>query len=241
MSKLVLAVVLVGWAVLPVSAQRGSAQRATTGPAAFAVFVSDPSGKPITNVQVTVTGRAERSAATENGRIAFENLPVGQYHFKFEKDGYEPVEQDVTGRRGAPVDVKVTMAPVPAPEPPPPPPAPEPKPESTVKPVVLDMPAFIEKFYVGKASGKTTPMACSDNGSATLIQANDAIAEHTHDDADEYIYVIAGEGNAQLGARNEPLGAGVFLMVPRGAAHAFTVGRKRPLVFISTLAGGHCS
>jgi hypothetical protein len=42
------------------------------------------------------------------------------------------------------------------------------------------MPAFIEKYYVGKASGKTTPMACSDGGSATLVQANDAIAEHTH-------------------------------------------------------------
>ena len=241
MSKLVLAIALVGWSVLPVSAQRGSAQRATTGPAAFAVFVSDPSGRPITNVQVSVTGRAERSAATENGRIAFEDLPVGQYHFKFEKDGYETVEQDVAGRRGAPVDVKVTMTPLPKPEPPPPAPTPEPKPASTVKPVVLDMPAFVEKYYVGKGSGKTTPMACSDGGSATLVQANDAIAQHTHDDADEYIYVIAGEGNARLGERDEPLSAGVFLMIPRGAAHAFTVGKKHPLVFISTLAGAHCS
>jgi hypothetical protein len=176
-----------------------------------------------------------------NGRIAFEDLPVGPYHFKFEKDGYDTVEQDVTGKRGAPVDVKVTMTPTPKPVEPPPPPAPEPKPPSTVKPVVLDMPAFIEKYYVGKASGTTTPMACSEGGSATLIQANEPIAEHTHADADEYVYVIAGEGNARMGGRQEPVSAGVFLMIPRGAPHAFTVGKKHPLVFVSTLAGGHCS
>jgi mannose-6-phosphate isomerase-like protein (cupin superfamily) len=244
--KLVFAVVLVGVTALPISAQRGSTapppQRgATTGPAAFAVFVSDPSGTPITDAEVTVTGRTQRSGSTEGGRIAFEDLPVGQYHFKFEKEGYDPVEQDVTGKRGAPVDVRVTMTPKPKPVEPPPPPAPEPKTATTAKPVVLDMPAFVEKYYVGKAAGKTTPMACSDGGSATLIQANDPIAEHTHPDADEYIYVIAGEGNARLGDRNEPLGAGVFMMIPRGAAHAFTVGKKHPLVFVSTLAGGHCT
>lgn len=246
MRKLVFAVVLVGVAALPLSAQRGTAgaaaQRApATGPAAFAVMVTDPSGKPITDVQVTVTGRTQRSGSTEGGRIAFEDLPVGQYHFKFEKDGYDTVEQDVAGKRGAPVDVKVTLTPKPKPVEAPPPPAPEPKPASNAKPVVLDMPAFIEKYYVGKASGKTTPMACSDGGSATLVQANDPIAEHTHADADEYIYVIAGEGNARLGDRNEPVSAGVFMMIPRGTAHAFAVGKKHPLVFVSTLAGGHCS
>ncbi|HWK10750.1 MAG TPA: carboxypeptidase regulatory-like domain-containing protein [Vicinamibacterales bacterium] len=239
--KLVLAGVLVGLSVHPLAAQRGATQRTpATGPAAFAVLVTDPGGAPLTDVQVTVTGRVQRSGSTESGRIAFEDLPVGQYHFKFEKDGYDTVEQDAAGKRGAPVDVKVTMTPKPKPVEPPPP-APEPKPAVNAKPVVLDMPAFIEKYYVGKASGKTTPMACSDGGSATLIQANDAIAEHTHADADEYIYVIAGEGSARLGERSEPLSAGVFLMIPRGAAHAFTVGRKHPLVLVSTLAGGHCS
>jgi mannose-6-phosphate isomerase-like protein (cupin superfamily) len=227
---------LVGISALPVAAQRG----ATTGPAAFAIFVTDPTGAPINNVKVTMTGRVEKSGTTERGRLAFEELPVGKYHFTFEKDGYDPAEQDATGRRGAPVDVKATLTPKPKPVEPPPPP-PEPEPVVVAKPVVLDMPAFIEKYYVGKESGKTTPMACSDGGSATLVQANDAIAEHTHADADEFIYVIAGEGNARLGAdRNEPLGAGVFLMVPRGLSHAFTVGKKHPLVFVSTLAGGHC-
>lgn len=236
MRKLALALMVVGLSAFSVAAQRG----ATSGPAAFAVFVTDPSGAPMTDVSVTLTGRAQKSGTTERGRIAFEDLPVGTYHFKFQKDGYDPVEQDVAGKRGAPVDVKVTMTPVPKPVPPPAP-APEPKPAVNTHPVVLDMPAFIEKNYVGKGGGKTTPMACSDGGSATLVQANDGVAEHTHADADEFIYVIAGEGAVTLAQRNEPLSAGVFMMIPRGTAHAFTVGKKHPLVFVSTRAGEHCS
>lgn len=242
MRNLALALVFVGVSTLPIAAQRGSTQRTpTTGPAAFAVMVTDPSGTPITDVAVTMTGKANRSGSTEGGRIAFEDLPVGPYHFKFEKDGYETAEQDVAGKRGAPVDVKVTMTPAPKPAPPPPPPAPEPSPATNVKPVVLDMPAYIEKNYVGKASAKMTSMACGDGGSATLVQANDLVAEHTHADSDEFVYVIAGEGTARMGERSEPLSAGVFMMIPRGTAHAFSVGKKHPLVFVSTLAGGHCS
>lgn len=249
MRNLALAIAFVGVAAFPLAAQRGPAQpqrgsaprAATTGPASFAVMVTDPSGTPITDVEVTVTGKATRSGSTEGGRIAFEDLPIGPYHFKFEKEGYDSAEQDVTGKRGAPVDVKVTMTPKPEPVPPPAAPAPEPAPTVNAKPVVLDMPAFIEKYYVGKASGTTTPMACGDGGSATLVQANDPVAEHTHADADEFVYVIAGEGSARMGQRTEPLSAGVFLMIPRGSAHAFTVGKKHPLVLVSTLAGGHCS
>jgi len=199
-SKLVLAIMLVSSSSLPAAAQRGAApQRGpTTGPAAFAVMVTDASGTPLTGVDVTVTGRAQRSASTENGRIAFEDLPVGPYHFKFEKDGYDTVEQDVTGKRGAPVDVKVTMTPTPKPVEPPAPPAPEPKPPSTVKPVVLDMPAFIEKYYVGRAAGKSTAITCATGGDASLLQMNEPLAEHTHADADEFIYVIAGQGAVRI-------------------------------------------
>jgi mannose-6-phosphate isomerase-like protein (cupin superfamily) len=102
------------------------------------------------------------------------------------------------------------------------------------------MPAFVEKNFVGKASGKTTQMACAAGGSTTLIQVNEAIAEHVHADADEFIYVLAGEGTLKLGERVEPLGSGVFLMIPRGTAHAFAIGKKKPLVMFSTRAGEKC-
>ena len=231
-------------AVLATSAAPEAFQRRGTparGNVTFAVFVADPSGKPITDVKVTMSGPAARSSRTEGGRLVFENLPSGSYHFRFEKDGFQPLERDVTGRGAAPIDVKVTLAAAAAP------PAPlEPVPTLAAAPssgrlVVLDMPAFIEKNYVGRANGKTTPLGCGAGGSSMLIQLNDAIATHQHDGADEFLYVIAGQGSANVGDRHEALGPGVYLMIPRGVAHGFTTGPKKPLVMIATRAGEACA
>ena len=102
------------------------------------------------------------------------------------------------------------------------------------------MPAFIEKNYVAKAAGKMTPMACATGGAATLVQINEPLAEHSHGDADEFIYVIAGQGDARLAGRVEPLGPAVFMMIPRGTPHTFTA-TKKPLVLVSTRAGERCA
>jgi mannose-6-phosphate isomerase-like protein (cupin superfamily) len=193
-----------------------------------------------------MTGPAERASRTEAGRIVFEDLPAGTYKFRFDKDGFVTFEKEVAARGSAPIDVKVTLTPAAVqPRPDVPPPAPTPlapvPPMADVKPVVLDMTAFIEKNYVGRASGKTLPLGCSSGGSATLVQVNDSIASHAHSDADEFVYVIAGQGTAKLGTRDEPLGPAVYLLIPRGMAHAFTVGPKKPLVMISIRAGGACA
>jgi len=239
MQKIVaLWLVILGAVTAPAAAQR---RGAGGGNVTFAVAVADPSGAPIAGVKVSATGPATRSGTTEAGRLVFENLPAGTYTFRFDKAGFVPFEKELTGRGSAPIDVKVTLDPAPAP---PPPvartPALPPPPPSDAKPVVLDMPAFIEKNYVGKGAGKTTPLGCGSHGSASLIQINDPIASHAHADADEYIYVIAGQGNAKLGTRDEPLGPGVYMLIPRGLAHAFTAGPKKPLVMISVRAGETC-
>ena len=44
---------------------------------------------------VTVSGAASRTTRTERGRAVFEGLPVGDYLFRFEKDGYVPFERQV--------------------------------------------------------------------------------------------------------------------------------------------------
>lgn len=222
----------------PLGAQR---RGGAGGSVTFAVLVSDPSGAPIPDVKVTLSGTAQRTARTEGGRAVFESLPAGPYRFRFEKEGFDALERELAGRGGAPIDVKVTLTPVPPPPPPPPAPAPAPEPTVNAKVVVLDMPAFIERNYVGKAAGKTTRLACSTGGESTLVQINEPVAEHTHADADEFIYVIAGQGMARLGERQEPLGAGVFLLIPRGTAHTLTAGPKKPLVLVSTRAGEKCA
>jgi mannose-6-phosphate isomerase-like protein (cupin superfamily) len=215
---------------------------AQAGRVTFAVAVTDSSGAPISDVKVTMTGASQRTSRTERGRLVFENLPAGSYHFRFEKDGFVPLERDVTGRGSAPISVKVALTTA---GPPPRPIAPvdalPPLAAASAAPVVLDMPAFIEKNYVGRANGKITPLACAAGGSSTLVQINDGIGTHTHADADEFIYVIAGQGSANMGDRHEMLGPGVYLLIPRGVAHGFTTGPKKPLVMISTRAGEKCA
>ena len=215
-------------------------RRPQTGPVSFAIFVTDPSGAPVGGVSVSIDGPVKREATTEAGRIALENLPTGAYHFTFQRDGFYRSEKDVTARGRVPIDVKVTMTPRPKPVPTLPPPPPEPEPAQTAEPVLLDLPSFIEKNYVGRAAGKTLSIACSAGGTSTLIQINQPIAEHSHPDADEFIYVIAGDGTAHVAGRDERLHAGFLLVVPRRTPHSFSVNGRSPLVMLSTRAGEKC-
>jgi mannose-6-phosphate isomerase-like protein (cupin superfamily) len=213
-----------------------------TGPVSFAIFVSDSSGAPLGGVSVSVSGPAKRQVTTEAGRIALEDLPTGTYHFTCEREGFYRAEKDVTAKGRAPIDVKITMTPRPKPVPDLRPPPAEPPAQPTSSPVVLDLPSVIEKNYVGRAAGKTLSLACSAGGSSTLIQINQPLAEHAHADADEFIYVIAGEGTAHFGGRDERLHPGFLLVVPRQTPHSFTVnGRRSPLVMLSTRAGEKCA
>ena len=241
------AVALVALAVSPVHAQRrGTVTSGTTagGSVTFAVVVTDASGAPINDAKVTLTGTTERTGRTEAGRLVFEDLRAGQYRFRFDKDGYISLEKELTAKGGAPIDVKVALDPAP---PPPKPievvkPAPPPPPDHAVdaKPMGLDLPSYINDHYVGRSPGKASTLSCTTGGSANLLQINDPVKSHAHADSDEFLYVLAGEGNAQIGSANaEPMSAGMFLVVPRGMTHSFTA-KKKPLVVLSILAGDKC-
>ncbi len=234
----------VAWLAMTMVCVAGAAsqgqRRPQTGPVTFAIFVTDPAGAPVGGVSVSVDGPVERQATTEAGRIALENLPAGTYHFTFQREGFYLSEKDVTARGRAPVDVKVTMTPRPKPVPALQPPPPEPEPAPTAEAVLLDLPSFIEKNYVGRAAGKTLSIACSAGGTSSLIQINQPIAEHSHPDADEFIYVIAGDGTAHVGGRDDRLHAGFLLVVPRRTPHSFSVSGRSPLVMLSTRAGEKC-
>jgi mannose-6-phosphate isomerase-like protein (cupin superfamily) len=202
------------------------------GSATLAIVVSDPSGAPIGDVHVTVQGPASRDARTERGRIAFENIPTGNYRLRFEKAGFVTLERELTARAGAPTDVKITLTPEPPKAPPPAPPIEPVAQPVDALPVTIDLPTFIEKNFIGRAAGKTSPLACGAGGPALLIQAREPIAEHMH--------VIAGEGSLRTGKTVEPMKAGVLIMVPRGVLHAIATTGRNPLELLSIQAGAHC-
>ena len=218
----------------------GSAsQRRGAAPAAsLAIVVTDDAGGQIPGVDVVVDGPAKRTTRTEGGRIAVEGLPAGAYRIRFEKAGYVTLERELTIRGGKPTDVQVTMTPLP---PPPAPPEPvEKKPSINAKPMAADLPAVIEQEFVGRAPQRTSELACGSESTSTLIQLTQPLANHTHEDADEIFYVVAGDGNAQVGTGQQRLKAGMFLFVPRGMAHALTPSGRKPLIVLSTRAGQPC-
>jgi mannose-6-phosphate isomerase-like protein (cupin superfamily) len=219
------------------------AQRRRTPPApktaTFAILVTDLTGTQVPNVLVTVEGPTARTTRTEGGRIAMENMAPGEYLLRFEKDGFVPLERQLTARAGAPIEVNVTLKPMPTP-PPPPEPEESAKGPSTAKPAAFDVPAVFERNFIGRAPTKTTPLACSDASSATLIQLNEPIADHAHGESDEFIYVIGGEGAANVAGTPHRLQAGVLLFVPRGVTHRFSQSGRNALVVLSTRAGEGC-
>lgn len=230
--------IFAGFAAHDLQAQRRGGANAT-----LAVVVTDPAGTPVGNVLVTVEGPASRSARTEAGRIVFEGLPAGAYRLRFEREGFITLERELTARGGAPTDVKVTLTPVPPPPPPPPPPVVEPPPPPAVdaKPTVLDVPVFIEKNYIGRSAGKTLPLACAAGGTARLIQLNQPLTEQAHPTADEFLYVVAGDGTVRMDGRQEALHAGVLVLVPRGVTRTLASSGRSPLVVLSTRAGEGCA
>ncbi len=196
------------------------------GSATLVITVTDPAAAPIGNVKVSVTalgaraGSTVREARTEGGRLTFENLPAGGYRLRFDCEGFVPLERELTARGGAPIDVKVTLAPAPPPPAPPaapaPAPAPPPAPALSSDPLAIDMPAFAEKNYLRRGESKVSPLTCTTGGPAVMLQVKEALAEPARPDADEFLYVIAGEGISRAAGHDQPLRPGTFLMVPRG-------------------------
>lgn len=235
MGTLLIAVVLAWTAGAGADA---ATQRRGGGSASLAIHVTDPAGAGLADVQVTLEGPAQRTARTEGGRIAIENIAAGSYRLRFEREGFVTVEREMTVRTGKPMDVKVTLKPLP---PPPTPPAEPAKPTVDAKPMAADLPALAEKDFIGRAPLRESALACGAGATATLIQLNQPLAPHAHPDADEFFYVVAGEGNAQVGTGQQRLKAGIFLFVPRGMAHALTPSGRNPLIVMSTRAGEPCA
>ncbi len=216
------------------------------GTATMAIRVTDPSGAPIGGVRVRLDGPTSKESTTEGGRIAFEDLALGAYRLRFEREGFVTLERELTARAGAPMEVNVTLTPAPKPAEPvappaPPPPAPSaPPPNPPGSPVAINMSTFLDTNFVGRSPQKSSQLACAAGGTASLIQLNEPLSAHAHSDADEFLYVIAGEGNAKINGRDEKLRVGVFVLVPRTLTHQVSPIGRTPLVMLSIRPGETC-
>ncbi len=211
------------------------------------IQVTDALGAPLADATVmTTTGVVSREGVTAaDGSMRMMNMRPGTYRLRFAHEGSVTLERELTLRSGESlaVDVSLSAAPPPskAPEPVAPPPAPAASLGPPGDPKVTPVPLFLEKNFIGGREGrKDSVLGCTATGTATLHQLRDAWLAHTHDAAEEWIYVVAGEGILRIGATEQKVQAGTFSLVPHTVSHALIPQGRNPLIVISTLSGPAC-
>jgi mannose-6-phosphate isomerase-like protein (cupin superfamily) len=221
--------------------------RPAAKPTAMIVEVTDALGAPLGDATVTMTGAVSREGVTAaDGSLRLINLRAGNYRLRLVREGYITLEREVTLRAGESpnIDVVLMSAPPPpkAPEPVLPPPPPSRSLGAPGEPKVTPVPLFLEKNFIGGREGrKDSPLGCTSSGAATLHQLRDSWLSHSHEDADEWIYVVAGEGVLRIAAAEQRLQAGTFSLVPHSISHALVPQGRNPLIVISILSGPPCS
>ena len=113
-------------------------------------------------------------------------------------------------------------------------------PAGNYQPNVANFESWIDSSFIGRAPSKRLVSGCTASATAAMVQTNESIAERTRGDADETIYVVAGEGTIRMGGRDHALSASSFVTIPRGTPHSITRRGSRPLMFVSTVSGPPC-
>jgi mannose-6-phosphate isomerase-like protein (cupin superfamily) len=230
----------------PQGRQGGPAQGRGGARPSLTVFVTTLDGSPLGGVWVRATGPVTREGATEDdGTVVFRNMTAGTYRLRFEHDEFVTFEREIAvSGRAAKATASLTPAP-PPPEPPKTEPAPAPAPAPPAgppaKPTTLSIIDYIERNYIKNAPSVQSVVGCMPTATASVLQLRDPLAEHTHDDGDEMLYVVAGNGSHRMGGSESPLSAGVFVVVPRGTPHSIQRRGSNPLMLMTILAGPPCS
>jgi mannose-6-phosphate isomerase-like protein (cupin superfamily) len=226
----------------------------SSGPRAstVTVTVTDDAGAPVQGVTVTVTGPVTRTVTTiANGTARLLGMRSGNYRLRFEHQGFITLERDVTMRAGAVPEIDVTLSPAAAPPPPTveetqarekAPPESEREQAPPGDPRYVTIVDFLDKNLIGgREPSKRDELGCTASARTTLLQLREAGKEEARTDADEMLYVVAGEGTLRLGNRDLPLSSSTTAIVPRGTVRGLTRKGKNPLIVLSVVSGPPCT
>jgi mannose-6-phosphate isomerase-like protein (cupin superfamily) len=209
----------------------------------LSIQVTDLEGKGLGDVWVKGTGPVDRESPTDaDGMATLRNMLPGTYRLRFEHERFVTFEREVVIQANKPMSINVALNAAP---PPPEAPAREAAPATPAlppagPPTSVNLIDLIEKNFVGNNPSLTSSVGCAPSATSSLLQIRDPLAQHAHADADEMIYVLGGEGTHKINGKDVALQAGVFAVIPRGAAHSMTRRGSRPLIFLSVLSGQPC-
>ena len=199
------------------------------------VLVTDRSGTTLKSAHVTVEGISKREGTTPvTGLMTFLSVRVGNYVLRVERDGFIPLEKEFTVVAGRTASVAAALSPAVA--------IPVGVSAGPVgNPRVLSIPDFLETQLIGKEPLKESAIGCSGTSEARLIQMRELLTAHAHRDADEMLYVVAGEAMLKIGESEQRVSAGWFSMVPRGTSHSLSRKGRNPVILLSLLSGQPCT
>lgn len=232
-------------------AQPPAVSRARQSPPAgpklsLTVMVTALDGKTLPDTVVKAWGPVDREAPTDpSGLVTFANMSPGTYRLRFEREGFITFEKEVSLAAGKPLRASASLSAAPPPPQapkaePPPQPAAQPVPPGNYQPNVANFESWIDSSFIGRAPSKRLVAGCMASATSAMVQTNESIAERTRGDADETIYVVAGEGSIRMGGRDHALSASSLVSIPRGTPHSITRRGSRPLMFVSTVSGLPC-
>lgn len=209
------------------------------------VAAVDGTGQAIPGARVVLTGPAPRDATTrDDGTIRLIRLRAGTYRVRVEHARFVTLERDVTMRAGQSQTIQLTLtdaAPPPEPDEPEEPAMEEPTDAPAGDPRSVLITDFIEKNFIGRDPKREDELGCTASARTRLIQLREALPEESRPDADEVIYVIAGEGTMRLGNRDLQLESSLVAVVPRGTVRSITRKGRNPLIVLSVVSGPSCT
>lgn len=221
------------------------ARRAAPASATIEVRLVDRTGTPLEGGRVAAEGPTGREGMSDaRGVITFRTLAAGTYRLRAEATGFITLEKEVTVRAGTmpPVELALSAAPAPAEEPaPPPPPVVEAPKVEPGEPRVVSLIDMAENSLSGREPLRTVPVGCSGLSRAQLLVVRENLPAEARDDADDMLYVIAGEGSITLEGKTQSITSGWFSIVPRGASRAIVRRGRNPLILLSVVGGPSCA
>jgi mannose-6-phosphate isomerase-like protein (cupin superfamily) len=216
-----------------------------TGRATATLFVTNPSGTPIPDVTITLTGPVDREVVTtREAATRIPNLRSGTYRVRFDAPDYVLFEKEFVLRSGQLWEFEVTLNPAPEKQveaPPPPPPTPAKKPVAPPEPAgavtMLSLSDWLDENLIGRNEPQRDSVISQAPGAtATIFQVRENVTDRVHADADAMLYVIAGEATLRIGGRAQAVAASWFASIPRGTPYSIERRGRNPLIVLSILA-----
>ncbi len=231
-----------------VRGQTKPATQATAKPGTLSVTVVTDAGAVLDKATVALRGGVDRQGTTgPDGVVTLLNIPPGTYRVRIARDGFYTFEKEVTIRAGARTTAEGALSAAPAPPPPPPPPPSPKEPPRSADPAgpigaprVLSLSDLAEQMLRDPALLVEREVGCSVATTSRLILVRETLASHAHADADEMLYLMAGDATIRMGDRDTSIAAGWFALVPRGTPHTLSRRGRNAPIFLSIRSGAPC-